>query len=765
VYGRYLRFENSTGNADGVKISNLAIYDVYGKNVANGKMTVQPSDPTYGNLLTTQGIPINSSASFNALSSTGYTTTGSAGDWWEIDLGQPYFIKDISVSLSVTVPYVIYGSYREELMRGFTSSARAPFTIPTNPTKNTNIVSIRYIRIAPVASSSSTSTQSPVNYSLKHLAVVDSRGMDIGVWKPVRQVARNSVFKYSTLDGRYSNTITIENIWDLDLGGLYDVCSLICYGSGTGFNITTYNSTGTIVSGPTILTAMTSSPQTITLSTGGFTTIQKTIQYGKKTRYVTLNGAGRSMKYRAIVVVDSLGRNVTYNAALYDDYNEINTSLPFDLGRIVTTNVFNQIDLGQEYNIAFIIVYYYTSTPSSSITSPLSGTFDTSLKGATVTLMDATWNTTATKILAGTGSTYTTKYSVGDVFTTNANVTNVTKTCITVGNTITGFMVDMAINAYDIYALTTLNNKNTIYKLVANNRDYVISGSYVFPDSYYIYGVTLYKNILYYVGKYVDELAGVYMKLYTQPVSFIGSTPTSIGNIQPPANNSYCKKMIFGSTLAYFLFNTGKVYTAPITSITTPKFTDGVLNVTYTQITGANFPSNVTYICIDASDNLYLAATGSYIYKYSGGTITTFNGFNNPIGLVLDNNNFLYVADTDNHMIKVVSPTGTVSTVLGTGTTGTTDLIGSTPATFASPNSLVIDSDSNIFVGENAASLRKITVTYTPVFNNINLPFIGPYTSSSPVTFGTNTSSNNGIQIFGNNFVGASYAEVLDFTT
>jgi hypothetical protein len=277
VYGRYLRFENSVANSAGTTLSNLAIYDAYGKNISSGKKTLQPVAPVSYGGSTTQAIPNTTATSSNALNSTGYTTSGTPGDWWEIDLGQSYLIKDISVTfntrvnstttaLSTTIPYAIYGSYREELVRGFVStSLTSPFTVPTNPTINTNTKSVRYVRIS---TASGTSTVAGT-YSLTHIAVIDSRGMDIGVWKPVRQVDTKNTVTFSMLDGRYKSTISITNIWDLDLGSSYNVCSLICYGSGTGFYVTAYDSTGAIVSGPVALTATASSPQTITLSTGG----------------------------------------------------------------------------------------------------------------------------------------------------------------------------------------------------------------------------------------------------------------------------------------------------------------------------------------------------------------------------------------------------------------------------------------------------------------------------------------------------------------
>jgi sugar lactone lactonase YvrE len=206
------------------------------------------------------------------------------------------------------------------------------------------------------------------------------------------------------------------------------------------------------------------------------------------------------------------------------------------------------------------------------------------------------------------------------------------------------------------------------------------------------------------------------------------------------------------------------VYTTPIDTITNPRYAAASnLIITYTKITGLS--EGIKYMCIDASDNLYMGSTGSSVYKYSGGTVTTFTGFNRPTGLVLDNNNYLYVADTSNNVLKVISPVGTISTVLGSGTAGFTDSSGSDVVTFTAPTCVVIDSASNIYVGEGRAGIRKITVQYTPNLSKFNLPFIGPYTTTSQVTFGSNITSKVGLQVVNNSFVGASYAEVLDLTS
>lgn len=100
-----------------------------------------------------------------------------------------------------------------------------------------------------------------------------------------------------------------------------------------------------------------------------------------------------------------------------------------------------------------------------------------------------------------------------------------------------------------------------------------------------------------------------------------------------------------------------------------------------------NFPRSIAF---DSADNLYIADTSNFRVRIvSGGTITTFAGsadgfagdggpaasarLNDPYGIAIDSWDNLYIADTDNNRIrKVEATTHIISTVMGTGTSGYT---------------------------------------------------------------------------------------------
>ena len=87
--------------------------------------------------------------------------------------------------------------------------------------------------------------------------------------------------------------------------------------------------------------------------------------------------------------------------------------------------------------------------------------------------------------------------------------------------------------------------------------------------------------------------------------------------------------------------------------------------------------------------------------------------FNKPIGLVVDNNGNIYVADNGNNKIRKVSPTGLVTTFAGSGVAGNNDGSAAS-ATFNGPSGLAIDATGNLYVADtNNNNIRKIAVDGT----------------------------------------------------
>lgn len=132
-------------------------------------------------------------------------------------------------------------------------------------------------------------------------------------------------------------------------------------------------------------------------------------------------------------------------------------------------------------------------------------------------------------------------------------------------------------------------------------------------------------------------------------------------------------------------------------------------------------------VVVDTNGTIYVADTGGLkIRKITSlGEVTTLAGisgfpgstdgvgtsarFSGPAGVAVDSSGNVYVADAGNHKIRKISPDGFVSTFAGTGTSGSTDGEGSA-ASFFSPYGIDIDTNGNIYVGDSRNNkIRKIS--------------------------------------------------------
>ncbi len=112
-----------------------------------------------------------------------------------------------------------------------------------------------------------------------------------------------------------------------------------------------------------------------------------------------------------------------------------------------------------------------------------------------------------------------------------------------------------------------------------------------------------------------------------------------------------------------------------------------------------------------AGDASYFLSPGTG-YDRSGSADGTGSAarFNNPTGIAMGAGRILYVADTDNHTIRKVTPAGEVTTLAGrAGSAGTADGPGS-EARFRFPEGVAVDRAGNVFVADTGnGTIRRIT--------------------------------------------------------
>ncbi len=157
-----------------------------------------------------------------------------------------------------------------------------------------------------------------------------------------------------------------------------------------------------------------------------------------------------------------------------------------------------------------------------------------------------------------------------------------------------------------------------------------------------------------------------------------------------------------------------------------------------------SFPYDVTS---DSFGNIYVADINNHLIRKitPTGDVTTFAGstmgyedgigstakFNSPRGLAVDSGNNIYVMDAVNRRVRKISPSGNVTTIAGTGTTGFTDGAGNI-AEFGIAWGLTVDANGIIYVADtNNNKIRKIIqsneisnlvdvkVIITPITENI----------------------------------------------
>lgn len=142
--------------------------------------------------------------------------------------------------------------------------------------------------------------------------------------------------------------------------------------------------------------------------------------------------------------------------------------------------------------------------------------------------------------------------------------------------------------------------------------------------------------------------------------------------------------------------------------------------------TAASF-NNPQGIVMDNNGNIYVADTLNDTLRRVSlmGVVTTWAGttgqpgninatgtassFNVPHGLAMDQAGNIYVADTGNNLVREVSPMGVVTTLAGSGATGSGDGIG-TAASFNGPLGVAVDYAGNVYVTDSLNNtIRKIT--------------------------------------------------------
>lgn len=141
-----------------------------------------------------------------------------------------------------------------------------------------------------------------------------------------------------------------------------------------------------------------------------------------------------------------------------------------------------------------------------------------------------------------------------------------------------------------------------------------------------------------------------------------------------------------------------------------------------------------TAVAVDGLGNFYIADSNhNRVRIVCAGTTTTIAGtscpaageintvpgatganLKTPSGVAIDGAGNLYIADTDDHVVReIYAATGTMATIAGTGTAGSAgDGAAATAAELNSPFALAVDGSGNLFIADNQANvIRAVCAT------------------------------------------------------
>jgi streptogramin lyase len=244
-------------------------------------------------------------------------------------------------------------------------------------------------------------------------------------------------------------------------------------------------------------------------------------------------------------------------------------------------------------------------------------------------------------------------------------------------------------------------------------------------------------------GVALDSLGNVYVAEYSnhciRKIDSSGNVSTLAGTGSPGSQNGSVSEATFNGPTGVVVDSLGNIYVSDHNNHCIRKV-DTTGNVsTLAGILGTlgfqdgpaaqslfNYPWGVA---VDSSDNLYVSDHNNHRIRKidSTGNVTTLAGsgstgsqdgpaaqamFDYPIGVAIDTSGNVYVGDYGNQLIRKIDTTGIVSTVAGIyDTPGSQDGPGA-EATFNQIYGIAVDSLGNIYVADHSNSLiRKISFT------------------------------------------------------
>jgi len=214
-------------------------------------------------------------------------------------------------------------------------------------------------------------------------------------------------------------------------------------------------------------------------------------------------------------------------------------------------------------------------------------------------------------------------------------------------------------------------------------------------------GAATYSTVTFGVGVYGAAPLSYQWSLDGQPITGATASSYSISPTQPANAGNYTVVVTNAA---------GSATSTPATlAVTAPYYWSTLINGISPLTAAADRAGNLYYA--DTQNAIWKLAIGSgqppTLVAGSPGTHGAADGqgttarFNQPQGITTDGAGNLYVADTGNNTIRMITPGGWVSTLAGVaGSTGSGDGAGSVPR-FNTPNGVAADASGNVYVADS----------------------------------------------------------------
>jgi len=244
-----------------------------------------------------------------------------------------------------------------------------------------------------------------------------------------------------------------------------------------------------------------------------------------------------------------------------------------------------------------------------------------------------------------------------------------------------------------------------------------------------------YQNGFLYIG---DNLNNCIRRIDITTYSVTTFAGTGVaGYLDGPANQA---QFSGGNGLGLAVANNGDIFVADRSNVVIRKISGGTVTTVAGTPGSSGFVNGSAssakfkgprYLALDTSNgDLYITdITNHVIRKLSNGQVSTFSGtgvaggndgvanlatFSAPVGIAQTYGGFFYVIDGGGNKLRKVDPSGTVSTIAGTGAFGFQDGPAST-AMFYYPQDVCYDKNCFIYIADRDNNrIRRITVPEGP---------------------------------------------------